>query len=227
MATCSWKKYTGPFTPRFDHVLVPVQGNTSILLFGGTENTWAKKNDLWEFNYATKKWENIETQTQPPPVKDHAAEFYNGKMYVFGGLVGNDPTNSLWVFDYKEKKWEEIATDDSFPPPRSGHTLVQHSGKLYVFGGQALNSQYDCLWSFDVEQKKWEKGHHTSHPSARHYHTATVVDGTLIITGGFKNDFPLTEVYSFNFENKSWSRLPDFPFPARSGHAAFTIGKLC
>jgi hypothetical protein len=79
---------------------------------------------------ASGKW-NQKTG-RVPPVGDHSAVVYNGKMYVFGGHDDNDSYNDLWEYDFESDSWVWKSEGST---PRDTHSAVVYNGKMYIFGG--------------------------------------------------------------------------------------------
>jgi len=75
--------------PRAGHSSV-VHGDTMLIMGGKCEGN-AKLNDVWEFNFVTRSWRQIDAKTNDPSKvilerSGHSAELYNNQMLIFGGI---------------------------------------------------------------------------------------------------------------------------------------------
>lgn len=58
----------------------------NVYIFGGKDSE-NRMNDLWEFNLSEKKYKLLPANGDVPPERNgHTMEFFEGKMYVFGGI---------------------------------------------------------------------------------------------------------------------------------------------
>ena len=99
--------------------------------------------------------------TAPDATNGHAAAFYNGRMFVFGGVSSpadasgactsvkagtkaNGPTphsavvsGALWAFSPATSQWARLSgLGGDAPAPRAGHSATIVKGSLLVFGGE-------------------------------------------------------------------------------------------
>lgn len=75
-----------------DHAPVPRSGcaaatdGRNVYVFGG-KDAEQRLNDLWEFSLTDFKYRKMELQGDIPPVRNgHTMEYFEGKLYVFGGI---------------------------------------------------------------------------------------------------------------------------------------------
>lgn len=58
----------------------------NVYIFGG-KDAEVRMNDLWEFSLTDFKYRLMENQGDVPPERNgHTMEFFEGKLYVFGGI---------------------------------------------------------------------------------------------------------------------------------------------
>jgi hypothetical protein len=193
------------------------KGFSRIWMFGGAVNGKAAcqprrsvgnlTNELWCFHEETSQWEMVSRQENsrqsdsngmdsvPTPRCWHAAAFFGGLMWVFGGaselsLGGNfpwrwDPLKDLWSFPVSEYSAAELAAADS-----SVHTEREHEWQ-FEGNGVATNS--------------W--------PSARYGHSmcAHSTAGALVLFGGTADDsfadHFLNDMWSYSIANRTWQCL--------------------
>ena len=96
----------------------------------------------------------------------HAAVFYNGCLYVFGGKDDdNEKLNDLWKFNMTTRVWTELVTEDAnmlggaaskIPIARSGHTAVLYEGFICIFGGIfEVTKELNDLQLYDIANNRW------------------------------------------------------------------------
>ena len=82
------------------------QDGDCMYVFGGKDATDHKLNDLWKFNFSTRKWTHVFTDEAPTPRSGHAASIFKDFMIIHGGLLEvTKELNDLHVFDFKNEKW--------------------------------------------------------------------------------------------------------------------------
>ncbi|KAI8928494.1 hypothetical protein BC831DRAFT_448153 [Entophlyctis helioformis] len=82
------------------------------------------------------------------------------KVFVFGGLAGQDVLGDLWVFDTETNAWSQPATTGDKPGPRCGHSATAVGSKIVVYGGMAFQPHpcaVDDLFTLDTESWIWHK----------------------------------------------------------------------
>ena len=81
-------------------------------MFGG-KDTENRLNDLWEFNMVDFKFHELDKVGDIPPERNgHTMQFYEGKLYVFGGI--HDITwelDDLHIYHLEKKKWTTLEQD--------------------------------------------------------------------------------------------------------------------
>lgn len=116
------------------------------------------KKELRRYNLSNGQKENL---TDGPERSDHAAAVLDGKLYIFGGSSGTNPTNGpdyneLWRYDPAANSWTKVSS--SGPQARHQGGLAAINGKLYVFGGRtAGNTKLADLWEFDPATNTWRQ----------------------------------------------------------------------
>lgn len=85
-------------SPRAAHVSVLY--NSSILCFGGNDGTPEFSNSLFEYNFVTKCWTEVQVQGKKPP-----GMYWHGgaltedfQLIIYGGEITNDGINDSWYY---------------------------------------------------------------------------------------------------------------------------------
>ena len=106
--------HTIVYSPRENH-----KSEAKITIFGGyLGDSGEMTNGVYEYNIDDNKWNVINAKgAEISPRVGHSAVYYEGAMYVFGGL--NQYTlrlNDLWKFGLNNYTWEQIYSSNSIEP---------------------------------------------------------------------------------------------------------------
>lgn len=130
-----------------------------MVTFGGFVES-GRENDLWEYEFASKKWQMIEPITKERPCKrsGHSAVVYSDKMYIFGGVDDEiNRLNDLWEFDLKKKTWSELKVENP-PASRNSHSATLFHNYMIIFGGMHdLTKELNDLFAFDFKTNSWHQ----------------------------------------------------------------------
>jgi len=163
---------------------------------------------------------------KPAPRRYHSGVLYDGKLYVFGGVLIKPATNDFYVFDFGAKKWAIVVAHGTPPSPRCGHSAVVYDNKMWIFGGHDNNRHpFNDLFYFDFTQAKWEQVQPTNEgeawPAPRYHPSATLIGANWYIFGGAASKLKyFNDVYAFNLGDRKWTLVVtkgDVPDP-RAGH---------
>jgi len=152
----------------------------------------------------------------------------NGRIYVFGGIKGNDILNTLEVYDPGTNKWSTPTTTGTFTP-RYGLTSSVVNNKIYVIGG------YDdsCLATvemFDPSSNTWSTPVTTGTFTPRAHLTSNVVNGKIYVIGGVQYDSNQNTIYLnsievFDPQTNIWSTpVTTGKLGARATHSSAVVG---
>lgn len=162
---------------------------------GLLDDVWMWSAETWEWEYAGGSWSldhygmmpaqagaEGSVNFHPGARMGHAAGWFDGSMFIFGGMGVNSTggvgtKNDLWSYNIGNGKWKMIGGSMEtghcgnynanagalWPSARSGHTAVVSHGTLYMFGGNGISENScgsDCgrlndLWSMDFRTMKW------------------------------------------------------------------------
>ena len=215
-------------TPRSEVAGVLLEEN--IYIIGGfkltdEEKGPAKTNIVEIYNTKNNTW----MYAAPlPQTMDHvAADEYNGKLYVVGGITGaqNNKSNKLFVYDPVVDKWEERK---SMPTARGAVTANFIDGILYAVGGQnSSDFPISTNEAYNPSTDKWTTKNPM--PTARHHAASAVVDGELYVIGGRiterHSSLPFVNVNNnerYEPTTDTWYQLEPMP-SKRSGLGAASI----
>eukprot|EP00331_Platyophrya_macrostoma_P010347 CAMPEP_0176410892 /NCGR_PEP_ID=MMETSP0127-20121128/3307_1 /TAXON_ID=938130 /ORGANISM="Platyophrya macrostoma, Strain WH" /LENGTH=292 /DNA_ID=CAMNT_0017790435 /DNA_START=190 /DNA_END=1068 /DNA_ORIENTATION=- len=113
---------------RFQHSFIDLDDQVNIILFGGfnvfnTVPGHASFNDLYLFNINTEVWTLLDSNTSlsggPSPRGAHAAIWFDGSMYMFGGFAVIGTTGhlrELWKYTLATRSWVEITAASGVGP---------------------------------------------------------------------------------------------------------------
>jgi N-acetylneuraminic acid mutarotase len=168
-----------------------VIGHTLYLVGEGSPATLA-------YDLATNTWTSAGLATRPFVGNHHAAEVYNGKLYLLGGLSGG-AEGKVQIYDPVSNTWTRGA-DMPFAAGSSASALI--NGEIYVAGGIVGSDTTDQVAKYNPATDTWTPLAHM--PQGRN-HTAAATDGVrLYVFGGrigpnvVANGFDTVEIYDPN-----------------------------
>jgi N-acetylneuraminic acid mutarotase len=133
---------------------------------------------------AQEHWLKLASFPDPCPELIGAAA--NGKVYVFGGLLGQSVKGLVYEYDPATNKWTR---KKQMPLPAHHVAAVDYRGKIYLFGGggkvdSAEGNWYplDNSWEYDPVKDTWKAL--APMPTARGSAVAAVVGGKIYVMGG-------------------------------------------
>lgn len=223
----SWVEINSGVSPaaRFNHGMVYLPENYSILLFGGRRNTdYTELDDTWKFDLMTNTWEEIFPTTRPPArqLSSLTYDSQSERILMFGGFGLNEVhTNDLWEFTPENNTWKELTTSNS-PQSRYGHSLIYRNAtdNSYLFGGRTLGLNND-LWEFDPSINAWNSIDTSTKPLQRYFHSMEYCSESDLgfLFGGDNPDTSgraLDDTWTYNFTANSWTELqPEIAPPTR------------
>jgi len=112
------------------------------------------KQDVFEYDLATRKWLEYSIETAPRRT-EHTAVVYNKQMLIFGGYSGSGYENSVMAFDTEQKTWSEFKTTGEAPAARSAHTATIVGSTMFIFGGWNGVQCMNDLYALDLQTAQW------------------------------------------------------------------------
>ncbi len=170
---------------------------------------WITGVALWMMiGYASAGWEEL--ASMPTPRSEMAAAYWDGKIYVPGGLGG---MRTFEVYDIATDTWRGLA-----PLPAGRHHLMvaAHGGRIFVFSGADDNWRAtDTAWSYDPNTDRWAIL--APMPEPRYAGAAVSLGGYVFAVGG---DGPSGRLLRYDPVNDTWKALA--ATLARREHTAAT-----
>lgn len=84
----------------------------NVYIFGG-KNDSTRYNDLWSFSLSEYKFKRLSDDGETPAIRNgHSMNYYDGKLYVFGGI--HDITwelDDLHIYILAKGKWITLEQD--------------------------------------------------------------------------------------------------------------------
>lgn len=185
---------------RFGYVSV-VHSN-KFFLFGGFDGSqWL--NDMYEFDFATKTWTEINAGGTLPSVRSCPAWAKDDThVYIQGGYDGVERKADFFACDLATYTWTEMPCLGTPPSPRYFHSCCLYANKMYLFGGYSGNERLADMYAYDFETNHWSEVDCTNGdaPSGRSSLVAQVYENSLYIFGGYNGVTVLNDFYKFRLK---------------------------
>ncbi|BBI32662.1 Kelch repeat-containing protein [Cohnella abietis] len=198
--------------------------NNKIYTFGGFSGNAATYdggplNTVEVYDLATDTWASKATM---PSARGWAtAAVYNGKIYVFGGLVSKseEASNTVFVYDPTTDTWANKA---NMPVIQYAPSSVVVNNKIYIVGGSTGASRVqNTLWEYTPENDTWIKK--AGMATARCAVAAVYWDGVIYAIGGATSSSGTNVVEMYDISSDTWKSAPSMN-DSRWGHASTVIG---
>jgi len=196
-----------------------------VALFGGMGENGVL-NDLWILDVNTGEWRQVAMKKAPPPRKFHAAFYYDGTLYIAGG-VGKDvtPRRDLWRYSVEENAWGQgpDAPEDFWGAYAT--VSCESPCTAYILGPVSL--------AYDLAKDEWSRLTAEGDVPPPKYLAAFARVGDVVhMFGGLYTDGKKVYSTSCHFEyglkNGAWiyhrAAVPPFEKSGLWGAAAFRTG---
>ena len=138
----------------------------------------------------------------PTPRFGHTMDYYEDKIYLFGGKYYNDGWkyyNQLWMYDIISNKWNKMTTQYT-PPNCKGQATVVYNDHIIMFGGLNKNGFnwicYNDIHIYNIKQNKWRLIVCENNPEKRCNASMCLINGKLIVHAGQNvKDIALSDMY--------------------------------
>lgn len=182
---------------RFGYVSV-VHSN-KLVLFGGFDGSqWL--NDMYEFDFETKKWREINATGQLPSVRSCPAWAKDDThVYIQGGYDGVERKSDFFACNLSTYTWTEMPSLGSPPSPRYFHSCCLYENKMYTYGGYNGSQRLADMYAYDFDTHTWSQIDCSNGfcPSGRSSLVAQVHENMLFVFGGYNGDTVLNDFYKF------------------------------
>ncbi|UCH89076.1 MAG: hypothetical protein JSV49_00040, partial [Thermoplasmata archaeon] len=199
----SWNGWSNKFPGsrpsfRFNHSLASIDGNDTVLFFGGYSQT-GLRNDTWIYDLSKNNWENQWPVIAPSRRSSHsmATVYGDDKVVLFGGYLGwfmgkHWFGNDTWVYDVSKNNWTQKSPAKP-PSNRAASALAPLPGtdKFVLFGGRNASKYFGDTWMYDLSDDRWTKLNLSVQPSPRFAHAMATVynESEIVLFGGYDNKF--------------------------------------
>ncbi len=186
--------------------------------------------EVWRYNVADDSYTRL--PDLPEARGSGVMEYFDGKLYFFGGSVlgRKTDTGELFILDLSTEgaTWSE---GETMPNPRNHLASAVLNGLIYAVGGQhdhdsKLTTQAD-VHTYDPETDTWAQV--SSLPKAISHHTNStfVVGGRIIVLGGEVDHLKgIDDVVAYDPETDVWSELTPMPVAAVDPVAGYVGGEI-
>uniref|UniRef100_A0A915Q4A1 Uncharacterized protein n=1 Tax=Setaria digitata TaxID=48799 RepID=A0A915Q4A1_9BILA len=177
--------------------------NDMMIIYGGRDDhAPTLPNDVWAYNFKTRKWYGMALYGQIPRGREcHTACVIDGKMYVFGGVDESDDELYLDVLNLREGYWETPEIFGDQPSGRRDPCSWVYQEKMYLFGGcQQSDEEYlATLHEFDPRTSMWQecKPIGLVGPEGRQRHCGVIVGSRAFIFSGLASIITLDSNFGF------------------------------
>ncbi|KAM8744233.1 uncharacterized protein AB9X84_018278 isoform 1-T3 [Acanthopagrus schlegelii] len=218
---------------REGHVLCVVKGK--LYLFGGVSSPDATVclPGVYRFDIVSLTWECLAVRGVALRSLRHSAVAVGDNIYVYGGILGGNPTNDLMVFNTVSLTWTPVKTSGLLPPALCDQSFALVGDQVFMYGGyEAAGDPCKDLHVLNTDNLVWQKWEVKGEsPAACSGHTLTAHhDKDIYLFGGkSKNqDGTVTssnEIHKLSIAKMKW-KVPLYvgiPPSQRNGHTAFIL----
>jgi len=181
---------------------VSVVHNHKFVLFGGFDGLrWL--NDMYEFDFHTKTWTEIQAKGTLPSVRSCPAWAKDDThVYIQGGYDGVERKADFFAFDLKTNTWREMPCHGTPPSPRYFHSCCLYGDKMFAYGGYSGSERLADMFAYDFKTGHWFEVNCSDgdRPSGRSSLVAQVYKNCLYIFGGYNGLTVLNDFYKFRLE---------------------------
>jgi len=157
---------------------------------------------VFAFDFRTETLEELNDLVLAYEMTDFAALFYDGHIYVTGGLTHDITLRGCLDIDINERK---ITSKRAMSDARSHHSMVLFDGKLVCIGGYDEGrwltlSSVEC---FDFKKNSWSQLNYLN--LARKSHSSIVFKGFIYVFGGHDGQNYLSSVERYDWATDTWT----------------------
>ncbi|XP_069025104.1 rab9 effector protein with kelch motifs [Embiotoca jacksoni] len=218
---------------RQGHTLCVVKGR--LYLFGGASSPDAAEclPGVHSFDIVSLTWECLPVGGVSLRALRHSSAVIGDNIYVYGGLLGQNPTDDLMVFNTVSFTWTPVRTGGSPPPALWGQSATLVGDQMFLVGGFGAGGDFSKhLYVLSTENLLWQKFEVKGEsPAACSGHTLTAHhDKDIYLLGGksTNEDGMVTssnEIHKLSIGKMKW-KVPLYvgiPPARRHGHTAFIL----
>ena len=148
----------------------------------------------------------------------------NGKIYTFGGWLGNGPTDTSEVYDIKLNEWSYLPP---LPKKLTSVNACSLKGKIYILGG-SMNVTNTYFYEFNPLTKNYKQL--AVFPVSRNNACLAVIGDLIYAIGGnsYSNDnyFTHNNCDAYNTITNTWEQKTSIPVSITRGSAVVIGNKF-
>jgi N-acetylneuraminic acid mutarotase len=144
-----------PLPQPLNHHAVAVIGHTLYVTGGGSGRTFTVGGalpTLYAYEVATDRW--TRNADMPAPRWGHGAAVADGKLYVVGG-IGGDENGPVLEYDPPGDRWVVRA---ALPTPRDHLGVLAVGQQIYALGGRRHGKNVAAVEVYDPATDTWSAG---------------------------------------------------------------------
>ncbi len=202
--TRTWSRVetTGAPRARYLHRACYDSDEGVIVVFGGYSGS-TYMHDTWEYDPATRTWENTTSAEHPSARYQHnmAYDSSDASCVMFGGRTKDMLyNNETWMYNAGGDKWKNVTGDG--PMRRVAHSMAYHGsiGNIVVYGGYGTGSvDFQDTWEFDSSLEQWTNMTPATSPGRRDFN-AMVYDSynkRILMYGSSSDDDKQLKVWMY------------------------------
>lgn len=198
---------------RAGHKMVYDTYNQKTILFGGWDEIFGLRNDIWIYDSQSIQWTEVFPLASPDIRQSHAMCYdpvYH-KVIMFGGYSGSTyHFGDTWVYDYSINLWTELYPTNS-PSARYGANMAYDhiNQRIILFGGRNTTIMGDT-WAYYYGNNTWVELSTSGNPDTRYWHGMAYDSDTnkVVVFGGRHLGAPgeaLDDTWVFNPSSNEWT----------------------
>ncbi|XP_061911264.1 rab9 effector protein with kelch motifs [Entelurus aequoreus] len=146
-----------PPSPRTYHTNSACLGNALYVFAGGEAGASpVSDNKLHVFDTVSSTWTQPETYgAQPAARHGHVTVAAGSKIYIHGGMAGDELYDDMYSLDTGNMTWEMVQPKGDIPPAVAAHSAMALGNKIHIFGGMTAVGASNAMYRFNTEQNSW------------------------------------------------------------------------
>jgi N-acetylneuraminic acid mutarotase len=178
-----------------------VHYKNEIIVFGGFSEV-NKCTDLYALNLSTKKWRILNSNSKlfTQSIFHHTSSVFGDDMFVFGGVLGSEPSSNLYKYSFLKDEWEILQTNQNnvfTPTPRFKHSSFIFQECLYILGGRNFVNYCPDMFCFNLKTNKWRKILFTGSFPNEILASPLVFENSIIVSNQ-------DSIFEYHLKNKCW-----------------------
>jgi hypothetical protein len=172
--------------------------NDGLVFIMGSSNDWGASSQVWAYDAVHDSY--ARKSDMPYSNAWFTAAYYQGRIYVFGGVHGNGGL----MYDIANDSWSELAS--GLPGP-SRFGMIRNpgvaSGLIPIVDGRGGSAFYNLTYFYNVSSGRFFRGPDTLLP--RDGIAGGIIEGKLYVVGG--RDDPISPIGLTTCEQLDMNRL--------------------